>query len=224
LLAALAALNVIAYNQAYRMLHFTRIGARTANPEALSVAQKVKTIFCGVNNPRPACLGGPADLGPGGISLKIPCADGPTLGAWYCPRRGDCLVLLFHGYASQKSSLISEARVFLELGCSVLLVDFRGSGESSESYTTIGFREGLDVAAALRYAQTNLPHARVVLFGQSMGAAAVLRAVYAHNVKPDGLILEAVFDTVLHTVRHRFDLMKVPSFPSAELLLFWGGR
>jgi len=33
---------------------------------------------------------------------------------------------------------------------SVLLVDFRGSGDSSEAYTTIGFDEAKDVAAVMR--------------------------------------------------------------------------
>jgi pimeloyl-ACP methyl ester carboxylesterase len=42
-------------------------------------------------------------------------------------------------------------------------------------------------------------------------------------VKPDAIIVEAVFDKLLNTVRHRFEAMKTPSFPSAELLVFWGG-
>jgi pimeloyl-ACP methyl ester carboxylesterase len=103
-------------------------------------------------------------------------------------------------------------------------VDFRGSGESSEAYTTIGYREAEDVAAAVRYAREHLPHARLILYGQSMGAAAVLRAVHACGVQPDAIIAEAVFDRMLSTVRNRFRIMGVPSFPGAELLVFWGGR
>ena len=38
------------------------------------------------------------------------------------------------------------------------------------------------------------------------------------------MILEAVIDTLLNTVRHRFRALQVPAFPSAELLVFWGGR
>ncbi|MBI5396639.1 MAG: hypothetical protein HZA91_15200, partial [Verrucomicrobia bacterium] len=33
-----------------------------------------------------------------------------------------------------------------------------------------------------------------------------------------------VFDTMLQTVKNRFQSMGVPSFPSAELLVFWGGE
>ncbi len=134
------------------------------------------------------------------------------------------MVILFHGYSAEKTSLSGEARAFLDLGASVLLVDFRGSGGSSESYTTVGVHEAEDVAAAVRYARGKLSHDNVFLFGRSMGAAAILRAVHAHAIQPDGVILEAVFDTLLNTVRHRFRAMKVPAFPSAELLVFWGGR
>jgi pimeloyl-ACP methyl ester carboxylesterase len=38
------------------------------------------------------------------------------------------------------------------------------------------------------------------------------------------VILEAIFDTMLNTVRNRFHTLGIPSFPSAELLVFWGGR
>ena len=133
-------------------------------------------------------------------------------------------MILFHGYTGEKSGLLPEAKAFLEMGLSVLLVDFRGSGDSSESYTTIGFDEAEDVAAAVRYAQAQLPHRKLILYGQSMGAAAVLRAVHSCGVRPDAIIVEAVFDRMLNAVRHRFELMGVPSFPGAELLVFWGGR
>jgi hypothetical protein len=57
-----------------------------------------------------------------------------------------------------------------------------------------------------------------------MGAAAILRAVKHYDIKPDAIIIESVFDRLLNAVRNRFRAMDVPSFPSAELLLFWGGR
>ena len=59
--------------------------------------------------------------------------------------------------------------------------------------------------------------------GGGMGAAAILRAVDAYAIQPDGVILEAVFDTLINTVRHRFRALQVPAFLSAELLVFWGG-
>ncbi len=111
----------------------------------------------------------------------------------------------------------------MELGVSVLLVDFRGSGNSSESYTTIGIHEGSDVATVAHYASENFSHSSTILFGKSMGAAAILRAAYEETIAPDAVILEAVFDRMLSTVCNRFDIMGAPSFPAARLLVFWGG-
>ena len=207
------------------MMHFTIGGSRTHEPEKLTAVQKLKTLLCGVNIPRPQSSGSPLDLGPETKSLKIDCTNGITLGAWYFPStNADWLVILFHGYAIEKSSNLQQARAFLAKGMSVLLVDFRGSGDSSESYTTVGFAEGEDVAAALHYARTHLSHHRVALYGQSMGAAAILAAVHNCGAQPDAIIAEAVFDSLLNTVRHRFEAMGVPSFPCAQLLVFWGGR
>ena len=56
-----------------------------------------------------------------------------------------------------------------------------------------------------------------------MGGAAVLRAIAAHGVQADGLIIEATFDSLLNTGKNRFRAMGLPGSPFAELLLFWGG-
>ena len=223
--AATVGLNMLAYRHAYAMMHFTSGNARTHDPEKLTLGQKVKALFCGVNIPRPQTRASPLDLGPDTRSLRLDGANGITLGAWYCPGPVlSPLVILFHGYTGEKSGTLPEAKAFLDMGLSVLLVDFRGSGDSSESYTTVGFDEAEDVAAAVRYAHAHLPHGKVILYGQSMGAAAILRAVHSCGVRPDAIIVEAVFDRMLNTVRHRFEAMGVPSFPGAELLVFWGGR
>jgi alpha-beta hydrolase superfamily lysophospholipase/predicted outer membrane lipoprotein len=217
-------LNALAYRHAYAMMHFTKATERTLEPEKLTVRQKFSVLLHGVSLPRPETKVSPSALGAGARNLTLDSNHGITLGAWYCPGPPQSpLVILFHSYGGEKSGTLPEARAFLELGLSVLLVDFRGSGDSSESYTTIGFDEGEDVAAAVRYARERLPHPKVILYGESMGAAAILRAVHDCGVKPDAIILEAVFDNLLNTVRHRFELMGVPSFPGAELLVFWGG-
>jgi alpha-beta hydrolase superfamily lysophospholipase len=219
------AINILAYRHAYAMMHFTAGNPRTQEPEKLTLGQKVKVLLRGVNIPRPQTRASPLDLGPATRSLRLDDTNGITLGAWYCPGPAQSpLVILFHGYTSEKSGTLPEAKTFLEMGLSVLLVDFRGSGDSSESYTTVGFDEAEDVAAAVRYAHAYLPQRKVILYGQSMGAAAILRAVHSCGVQPDAIIVEAMFDRMLNTVRHRFEAMGVPSFLSAELLVFWGGR
>jgi dipeptidyl aminopeptidase/acylaminoacyl peptidase len=224
LLGGFIALNGIAYRQAWAMMHFTGEAARTDKPENLSPGEKIKVLFCGVDMPRPRSSLTPDKVGPACRAVVIPETNGIKLGAWYCPAApSGPLVILFHGYAGDKSGMLPEAVAFLEMGCSVMLVDFRGSGDSSESYTTVGFYEAEDVAAAVNYARAQLPHSKLVLYGGSMGAAAVLRAVARCGVQPDAVIVEGIFDKMLNTVRHRFQAMGVPSFPGAQLLVFWGG-
>lgn len=222
--AGFAGLNALAFNHAQTMLHFSDGGPRTTTPEQHGFLATVKVVLAGMNIPRPGSHRRPSDLAADCRALPVPGTSGITLASWYCNRGGETpLVILFHGYSAEKTSLLGEAKAFLDLGTSVMLVDFRGSGESSESYTTLGVREAEDVAAAVRYARRRLSHSSVVVFGRSMGAAAILRAIHAHDIQPDGVILEAVFDTLLNAVRHRFRTMRVPAFPSAELLVFWGG-
>jgi alpha-beta hydrolase superfamily lysophospholipase len=219
-----AILNVLAYNHARAMMFFTAGGSRTGKPEDLSGLRKARVLMKGVNVPRPESSLKPSDLDPNCRRISVRTPDGVTLGTWYADRGPETpLVILFHGYGAEKSSLIQTARTFIQLGTSVMIVDFRGSGESSETYTTIGFREADDVAAIMSYSRSTLHHSRTILYGQSMGAVAILRAVSRNGIKPDAVIVEAVFDNMLNTVRNRFKSMGVPSFPSAELLVFWGG-
>jgi pimeloyl-ACP methyl ester carboxylesterase len=220
-----AGLNVLAYNHARAMMHFSDTGTRTTKPERHSFWSKFHVLLVGVNVPRPTGDRSPSGFAPDCRVLSVDVPVGVTLESWYCNRGEETpLVILFHGYSAEKTSLLEEAKALLDLDASVLLVDFRGSGGSSESYTTIGVNEADDVVAVVRYAETHLAHSKTILFGQSMGAVAILRAVHEHDIQPDSVILEAVFDTMLNTVRNRFHAMHIPSFPSAELLVFWGGR
>ncbi len=221
---SLLVVNLIAYQQAGAMMNFSRAGRRTERPENLGFLDKAKVLLCGVDLPRPRSDLPPSVLGPACRSVILPGTNGIRLGSWYCPSATNGpLVILFHGYGGEKTGVLPVAEAFQEMGCSVLLVDFRGSGDSSESYTTIGFLEAEDVICAIRYAQASLPDSGLVLYGHSMGAAAVLRAADSLGARPDAIIVESVFDNLLHTVERRFEAMKMPCFPAARLLVFWGG-
>jgi uncharacterized protein len=56
-----------------------------------------------------------------------------------------------------------------------------------------------------------------------MGSAAILRAIAREGVTADAVIIETPFDRLINTARNRFNLMGLPAFPAAELLVFWGG-
>ena len=134
------------------------------------------------------------------------------------------MVLLFHGYAASKACLDLPAEEFHALGCETWMVDFHGSGGSTGCTTTAGYDEAEDVAAAVRQALAKRPApAPMILYGTSMGAAAILCAVHRFQVQPDALILECPFDRLLSTVGNRCHELCLPAFPAANLMVFWGG-
>ena len=49
------------------------------------------------------------------------------------------------------------------------------------------------------------------------------RAVSQRDPGAQTLILECPFDRLLSTAQNRFAMMGIPSFPFAQLLIFWGG-
>ncbi len=223
-LVGFGAANILAYRHAHAMMNFSDHHVRGLKLEEMSVTQKIKALFLGVDLSRPSSNVSHAELADNCQSISIPTIEISSIGAWYCPaKNGQRLAILFHGYLMDKSSLIEEAKILLQAQYSVLLVDFRGSWESSDSYTTIGYFDADDVAAAVNYAQQHFPHEKVVLYGQSMGAAAIFRAVHSHQISADAIIVEAIFDRLLSTVKNRFHILGVPAFPGAHILVFWGG-
>jgi alpha-beta hydrolase superfamily lysophospholipase len=228
------ALNALAFLHAYSMTHFAAGGSRMPRPDQMGGMAKVVAIFTGVRLARPLNTLTPSSFGLAYTTHRYRGADGTQYEAWHVPAGGPPwrrlpwlqprgVVLLFHGYAGCKAGVLEEAEVVRRAGYDAFLVDFRGSGGSSGSSTTVGYREADDVAEATRYVQKTFAPKRTVIYGRSMGAAAALRAVSARNVRPDALVVESPFDRMLTTVDHRFDTVGVPTFPLSRMLVFWGG-
>jgi len=191
-------------------------------------------VITGVRVPRPENVRTPEAVGLTYETHTISLPKGEFLEAWFSPvnqstalsspvaaSRG--VVLMFAPYGGSKQSLLASGQIFHELGYDVLWVDFRGAGGSTGSDTTLGVREGEDVAYAVWYVEQTWAGKPVVLFGGSLGAVAVMRAIAHENISPAAVILESPFDRLLNTVRHRFSASGLPAFPGAEALLFWGG-
>jgi alpha-beta hydrolase superfamily lysophospholipase len=213
--------NVLAVRHARAFLVYADSGEAPPQPEQLTTWRKVGLLMNGVPVPRPENRSQPdAPF----TTHRIPMGE-DWLETWHVPAadsRG--IVLMFPGYSAAKDTLLPEAAALRELHFDVLLVDFRGAGGSSGRENTLGVREADDVAAAVAFANETWPNRRLILFGRSMGAAAVLRAAGPMHVKADALILECPFDRMLAAVKNRFRAMGLPVSPGAEMLVFWGGR
>lgn len=216
-------LNLLSYLGAYTLTHFKAPG------------------HWGPGLPKPTSSKRPTDIGLEYVTHRIPVNQTEWIETWFIPvhpsgskalepnqsgskkslSRGT--ILLFPGNAGSKAKqLLAPAQIFHDLGYDALLVDFRGVGGSSGNTTTIGAREAKDVALAVDYAEQSKLNQPFVLYGISMGTAAILKAIAQEKVKPDGVILELPFTRLLDAVRSRLKAIGLPTFPIAELLVFWG--
>ncbi len=223
LILGVVLINVLAWHHAGAMMFYAEEGERTRPPEQMGFFQKLGVLLTGVKVPRPESELGPESLHQEARELFFDHEQGIRLCAWLQDADEQApLVLMFHGYGAEKTALLREAHAWLDLKVSVLLVDFRGSGGSSESYTSLGIDEAEDVALIYHWARSHYPQRQILLHGTSMGAAAILKAVAEEGLDADALILELVFDTMPNTVANRFRSMGLPAFPGTQLLLAWG--
>src|SRR5688572_6605582 len=212
-------LNLIAAFHAYRFTHFdSEETAKTSNPAQLSYSEKLKTLLFGVKNPRPE-----NQTLPVGAYKTLHFNGSQKLEGWLIPAKNSKgTIVLFHGFGGQKASLLDKAQVFQSLNYNTILVDFRGSGGSEGNQTTIGFKEAEDVKTVMDSLR-NSGERNIILFGTSMGAAAIMKAVHDDLAAPSAIIIECPFGTTLQTVKSRFKTMGIPAFPMAYFLTFWGG-
>jgi len=149
--------------------------------------------------------------------------DSLKLEAWYIPVNDPIgTVCLFHGHAGTKSGVFRESEEFRKMGYNTLLVDFRAHGNSEGNTCTIGYDESEDVKLAYDHI-SGKGEKNIILWGISMGAAAVSKSIHDHGLKPAKVILEMPFGSILDAVEGRIKMMKMPAEPLAALITFWGG-
>ncbi len=154
-------------------------------------------------------------------------SEGLRLRAWLARGRPEKpAVVIAHGLGDSLDSYLEHARIFLERGHTVLLLDMRGHGGSEGSQMTLGCRERADVlAAAGELRRLGLAGSGIVLEGHSMGAVAVLLAA---PEMPDlrGVIAEAPYDSFRSSIAHHARLIYhlpgwVPIIPMAIAVAEW---
>jgi pimeloyl-ACP methyl ester carboxylesterase len=219
LLFAFMLMNIVAFAHAYKFTHFSGDAtARTKDLKDLTWLNKFKILFIGIDNPKPQHKSKPHgnfDVITIGITDRIQC--------WYFKAaQPKGTVILFHGFGSEKSSLLGRSEYFNTLGYNTMLVDFLGSGDSDGMSTSIGFYEADQVLQCYNYIVSK-GEKNIFLFGTSMGAASILKAINDHKISPSTILLECPFGSLYSTVCARFRMMNLPAFPMAALLTFWGG-
>ena len=152
--------------------------------------------------------GQPADFGLVGEEVRPRASDGVRLHGWWLHGGGSRALLWFHGNAGNAGHRLERARRFVaELGLDVLLVDYRGYGQSegvpSEDGLYLDGRAVYEVATGRGFTPE-----RIILLGESLGAAVALDV---GAERPAGaVVLEAPFASLRAMARAHYPL--VPPF------------
>jgi len=186
-------------------------------------------------HPTPGADLRPEQLGVAGDDVYILTEDGIRIHAFHLPAAGANRALLFlHGNAGNASHRLPNAAALMQLGCHVLLLDYRGYGLSEGVPDEAGVYADARAGLAYIVGRLGIPESRTVIFGRSLGGAVAVDLAQDREVA--GLILESTFSSaaaVAESVfgrpfawlaRNRFDSERKIDQLRAPLLVFHGDR
>jgi uncharacterized protein len=137
-------------------------------------------------------------------------ADGLLLHGWFASpaQSNGATVLIFNGNAGDRSSRAPLATALTRAGFSVLLFDYRGYGRNPGQPTEPGLVA--DARAARQYvsSRADVDPARLVYFGESLGAAVAV--ALAVEQAPAALVLRSPFTSLADMARLQFPFL--PTF------------
>jgi fermentation-respiration switch protein FrsA (DUF1100 family) len=150
----------------------------------------------------------PADIGLPYESVSLQTSDGVNLSGWFVPvEDARATVLFFHGNAGNISHRLDSIELFHGLRLNVLIIDYRGYGQSEGRPSEQGTY--LDAEAAWRYLvdERHIPPEEIILFGRSLGGA--VAAWLAQEKSPGMLILESTFTSVPDVAAKHYPFLPV---------------
>jgi alpha-beta hydrolase superfamily lysophospholipase len=213
-------INIITAFHAYKFTHFYNAGEIIVKQQQ-NGWDKTGDILFGIDVPKkPNTITADSTF----ETIYLTTKDGIKLQGWYL-KTADSVkgtIVMFHGHGSNKSGIILESEAFRKMGYNTLLIDFRAHGGSGGHTTTIGYYEAEDVDLAYKFIK-NKGEKNIVLWGISMGAAAISKAISDDTLQPSKIILEMPYGSIVKAAEGRIKMMHLPPEPLATLITFWGG-
>jgi uncharacterized protein len=221
LLVQFILINISAALYAYKLTHYYKQENKSVIAAKGNFLSRSWRLFTGPRYPRPLIAPGTEK---GYEIIDLETKKGKQLEGWY--RAADSnkkgTVILFHGITVTKAELLDEARAFLQYGYNVMLVDFRGHGNSAGNTTTIGMRESEEVKIAFDYINGK-GEKNIFLYGTSLGAVAIAKAIDEYAFQPTAVILEMPFLSLQTYLKGRARILGFPAQPFGFLTTFWIG-
>ena len=215
------AVNTISAFHGYKFTHFYDIGQVEVKAKAdKNIWDKTKDILFGFNAVKKKNQVPDFTF----ENVVLITHEHLKLAGWYVKtthsKKGT--VLLFHGHGGRKSSILREAQAFRSLGYDTFLLDFRAHGDSEGNTSTIGWFESEDVRLAYDFVKSR-NESNLILWGTSMGAAAITKSIYDSQLQVAKVILEMPYASLKNAASAKIRVLGLPVEPLATLVTFWGG-
>jgi hypothetical protein len=161
--------------------------------------------------------------------FDVRAADGVLLRGWKVRSvkpNGDW-VLVFHGVADNRVGVVGQARLLLQAGYSVVMMDARAHGASDGLMATYGWLERNDSKAVVDALETMEHPRHLFALGESMGAGIALQSA-AVEPRIEAVVAEAPFASMREASYDYAGLQRYPLLgmtllaPGAWTMLYHG--
>jgi uncharacterized protein len=221
LLVQLLLINISAAIYAYKFTHFyTDPALRNYRPEHRNIFVKTWKLFTGPTFPKSLVEERPTFQYD---TVTLHTSSGIVIDGWYGKvDSAKGTVIIFHGLSANKGELLTEAYEFRYLGYNVFMIDLRAHGNSGGRVTTLGYKESEEVKLAYNFIKAK-GEQKIVLFGISMGAVILPKAIVDYDIQPAGIIMEMPFASLQDHLEARARVLGFPDQPFAFLVTLWIG-
>jgi uncharacterized protein len=196
------------------------VAALLATPVVLLWAFQRRLLYF----PTPRTVPPAASVLPGAEEVAFDTTDGLRLGGWFVPAHGagpgagsgaahpgrgvrGPAVLVCNGNGGNRSMRAPLAAALARMGFHVLLFDYRGYGGNPGHPSEDGLAADARAALDQLVTRPEVDPARVVYFGESLGAAVALRL--ATERPPAALVLRSPFASLAEVGRLHYPLLPV---------------
>ena len=107
------------------------------------------------------------------------------------PNARDKVAIILHGHTANRYASLKYAYMFYRKDYHVVIYDERHFGRSTGDYCTLGQEEEKDLVMVYEYTRKLFPGCKIVLHGESMGAATSLYSL--KDIAPDAVVADCPF-------------------------------
>ncbi len=149
------------------------------------------------------------------VDINVNSTDGLSLHGYMFKNASRTWIIAVHGYMSEGRELGWAIKHFYYRGYNVLAPDLRSHGQSKGKYIGLGWDDRLDIMQWISYITKQDPECLIVLYGVSMGAAAIMNAAGENLPKNVKMVIEDsgytnAKDLFAYHLKNSFSL---PQFP-----------